>query len=103
MVEDPVEGCVREDRVDRLGELEVEEVGDAQLDASSPSALRAFAIIDGEASTPITRPGRQALEQQRGDAAAAAPGVEDRLVAAELEPVQITSRAHCSWGSATRS
>ena len=90
VVEDPVEGGVGEDRVDRLVELELGEVGDDQLDAArrSPRSSRACSIIDGDASTPITRPSGSAVEHVPGHPAAAAARVEDGFVSGEVEAVE---------------
>ena len=52
----PVEGRRREDRVDRLLELQLEQVGHAQLHAPGRASSRAASIIDGDSSTAITLP-----------------------------------------------
>jgi hypothetical protein len=55
VVGDPVEGGGREDRVDRLAEVELEQVADAQVRVG-PSRSRAASIIEGDSSIAITRP-----------------------------------------------
>jgi hypothetical protein len=86
VVEDPVEGCVREDRVDGLFQLELQEVAHEQLDPGVIADRRPRVLdhrgrpIDPDHSAP-----GQALEQLPGHAAAAAPCVEHELVAAEVE------------------
>ena len=56
--------------------------------ARGPRAARARATIAGETSTAMTRPRGTRFEQLGGDAAGAAAGVEHRLVAAQLEPLE---------------
>ena len=55
---------------------------------SPASSSRARATMSGDASTAMTPPARQPLEQHAGDAARAAAGVEHGLVAAQLEAVE---------------
>ena len=88
VVEDPVEGRVREDRVDRLVELELEQVRDPTARPGRRTrrgAARACSIIDSEPSTPITRPSGRRSSSRRGHPPAAAAGVEHGLAAGELE------------------
>ncbi len=55
VVGDPVEGRRREDRVDGLLEVELEQIAHAHIHAG-PSRRRAAATIDADASTAMTRP-----------------------------------------------
>ena len=77
VVGDPVERRGREDRVDRLGELELGEVGHGERRCGRRRARSRASLdhrrraVDGDHA-----PARQALEQRRGDAAGAAAGVE---------------------------
>ena len=83
VVEDPVEGRVREDRVDRRGERRGRAGRRRSSSTRSPkpvSRSRAVSIIEGEPSTPITLPLGEALREQAGDPARAAAGVEHGLV-----------------------
>jgi hypothetical protein len=50
VIVDPVEGGVREDRVDRLGQIELDQVLAGTV-ARSPSAAAACSAIDGATST----------------------------------------------------
>ena len=87
VVGDPVERRGREDRVDRLVQLELEQVGGEHLDARAEPLAR----LRHHRRRPVDRDdlaARQALDQRGGHAAGAAAGVEHALVAAQLEPVE---------------
>jgi hypothetical protein len=87
VVEDPVEGRRGEDRVDVLAEFEREQVDLPYVDrraeegAGLPNHLRRG--VDGDHPAAW-----KALYQVSGDAPRAAAGVEDRLVADELEAAE---------------
>ena len=89
VVGDPVEHGAREDRVDRLVQLELRAGRPANtVGALGPSAARACSTIEGAASTAITCPRGSALEQQRVTRPVPQPGVEHALVAAQLQPLE---------------
>src|SRR5690606_35221147 len=88
VVEDPVEGRVREDGVHGLTELELGEIPHPQLDPRAEArevltGARDHRLrgIDAEHLAP-----RRALGEQAGEAARPAAGVEHRLVAVQREP-----------------
>ena len=87
VVEDPVERRRREDRVDALAELEVEQVGLPHVGtvAEEGSSLLDHSGVRVDCDHPAPR---QALHEVGGDAPRAAAGVEHRLVAGELEAVE---------------
>ena len=87
VVGDPVEGGGREDRVDGPVELELEQVGDEDLDGVAEPA-RASSTIAGEPSTATTSPRGSRSHQRRGHPPGAAARVEHPLVAAQVEPVE---------------
>ncbi len=87
VVGDPVEGRGREDRVDRPVELKLQQIGDAQLGGVAQPLARGLdhrrRAVDRHHLA-----ARQALEQRGGHPSGAAAGVENTLVAAEVEPVE---------------
>ena len=87
VVEDPVERRRREDRVDGLLQLELEQVRLADVDRRRQLVARALdhrpRAVDRDHA-----PAREALEQQPRHAARPAARVEHRLVAVEEEPVE---------------
>ena len=87
VVEHPVEDGAGEDDVDRLLELELGQVGDQSL---VPGPQHRAHLLDhrGRAVDGDDAARGQALDQHRGDPAAAAARVEDALLAAELEAVE---------------
>jgi hypothetical protein len=87
VVVDPVEGGGAQDRVDGLVELEVQQVDGERLDAvaEAPPGLvdhRLRAVDRHHVAV------RHPLQQQGGHPPGAAAGVEDPLVAAQVEPLQ---------------
>ena len=89
VVGDPVEGRVGEHRVDLLAvcrrsvrEVGLAHVGGASRELGPRAGDHVRRRVDGDDA-----PAREAVEQQPRDAARAAAGVEDRLVAAQLEAV----------------
>ena len=86
MIGDPMEGCRREDRIDRLGDRDrALEIGDEELDpCTKPGEPRPGLVDHGR--RPVQSDDGSSLQAHRQhlrDPAAAATGVEDPLVAAE--------------------
>ncbi len=88
MVGDPVERRRREDRVHRLVELELDQVRGERRDAALAGlGHHRLAAVDGD-----HRPIGNALDDECRDPAGAAAGVEDPLVALEIEAVDDIAR-----------
>ena len=88
VVEDPVEDRVREDGVDRLVDLQVGQLGLDDLGVRV-RAERLARVLDHRRCLVHRQHAAawQPLEQHQRRAARAATGVENRLVAAQVEPV----------------
>jgi hypothetical protein len=87
VVGDPVEDCIRERRVDRLIELELDQVG---ADHLGPLAERRPGALDHRRRG-VDRhyaASWKPLEQHAGDPSAAAAGVEHGLVASQVEAIE---------------
>ena len=85
-----MEDGVREDNVDRLGQLEIGEAGPDGYDvreAAIFNGLRDLRDHVGRAIDGVDAAAGQALEQVEGDGAGAAAGVEDGLVAAQVQVI----------------
>ena len=87
VVGDPVEGGGREDRVDGLVEVELEQVADAQVRVR-PEPLAGGVDHRGRLVDRDHAPARQALDQRLRDPPGAAAGVEHGLIAAQLQPLE---------------
>ena len=87
VVGDPVEDGGREDGVDRLVELQLGEVGDQIVGAVAEALARLLDHRLGAVDGDHAALGRRS-SSMRGHPAGAAAGVEHRLVAAQLEPVE---------------
>ncbi len=95
VIGDPVEGRRREDRVERLLELELEQVAHVQLGPVAETSSRRFdhrgRLVHTDHAT-----ARKALEQRLRHTARSAAGVEHRLIAVKLESLEHlqTERLH---------
>ena len=91
VVGDPVERGGRDDRVDRPVKGQLEQVGREHLGAVAEPRPRLLdhrrTAVDGD-----DRAVGHTLDQQLGDAAGAAAGVEHALVAAQVEPIDHVAR-----------
>ena len=101
VVGDPVERRGRQDRVDRpVDRQRRAEVGDDVLDPVAEAGEPLARGLDHR-RRPVERDdpaARQALGEQLGDAAAAAAGVEDPLVAVERQAIEHDRRPSASSG-----
>ncbi len=87
VVGDPVEGGGREDRVDGLAELQLEQVADTQVSVR-PEPLAGGVDHRGRLVDRDHAPAREPLDQRLRDAPGAAAGVEHGLIAPQLEPFE---------------
>jgi hypothetical protein len=86
VIGDPVKRRRRQDRVDRLLQLDLQQVSHAHVDARQTLACGVDHRLRGVYGD--RTPTRQALDQQLRDPPRAAAGVEHGLVAAQLQPLQ---------------
>ncbi len=87
VVGDPVERGRREDRVDGLRQLELEQVGDADIHVRTES-LAGGGHHRGRLVDRDHAPARQPLDQRLGYTPRAAAGVEHGLIAAQLQALE---------------